>query len=258
MCIHSVAIITFVSAGFMFISTLLTCLGYFGAIKGKYPSFDLKVYPEGRLSADYLDLVWEWRNSMFPTQIAIDFFITTSLIMLTQGIHVLKKIHTEKYSMIHRVMYNLFLAGAILPSIEFLENLGTSASSAEIWNYKDLANPDKRHLEISYFINQSRSVWVFSIFYVCLGIAFVLYFVLNLKHLKINKGHGVIGLICAILCFIAFGLAIGSFFQSALLVAFGGVNLVLMGIAFPVWLIWLGVFIHKQFRTKIQDTPKTE
>ena len=35
------------SAAFMVLSTLLACLSYFGAVKGKYPEFDISVYPEG-------------------------------------------------------------------------------------------------------------------------------------------------------------------------------------------------------------------
>ena len=149
--------------------------------------------------------------------------------------------------MIHRVMYNCFVLGAILPSIEFLQNLGTSASSNEIWRFRNLASDDKRALEISFYINQSRSMWIFSVFYIFLGIGFVLYFVLTIKRKK-GRMHGLLGVFCSILCVIAFGLAIGSFFEGKLLVAFGAINLLLAGISFPAWLIWLAIIIHRNFK----------
>ena len=72
-----VSVMCVISALSMMISTLISCLAYFGAINGEYPQFDINTYKDGRLDPTYLNIVWQWRDSLFPAQIALDFFMAS-------------------------------------------------------------------------------------------------------------------------------------------------------------------------------------
>ncbi len=83
------------------------------------------------------------------------------------------------------------------------------------------------------------SIWIFSLDYLFLATGFGLSAFLSFRYRVISSWHGLLGAVNAVLCLAAFALEVAQVANAEAYYAFGAVTLLLLGGAFPAWLVWL-------------------
>ena len=161
------------------------------------------------------------------------------LLAVLHPVNCLNKIYRGRVGAVPlSVMTFSFSVGVALNGFEFLENLGTEATGAQLSRVASRC-ADRVSLELAYNLGESLSIWIFSLDYVFLATGFAVSSFFSFRYALINSWHGVVGGVCALLCMASFALEIAQVADASVFSAFGAVNLFLMGLAFPVWLAWL-------------------
>eukprot|EP01091_Cochliopodium_minus_P013597 TRINITY_DN4414_c0_g1_i1.p1 TRINITY_DN4414_c0_g1~~TRINITY_DN4414_c0_g1_i1.p1 ORF type:complete len:252 (-),score=52.40 TRINITY_DN4414_c0_g1_i1:20-775(-) len=242
MNVRSGAYCSFASAFCLIIALILNACINFGAFGDPVHTDINDPYNETDLKSK-----WEFNRKIFPAYQAATFFYAIGLLILLQGITCLRKIYGEQENMASKSIYYCFLIGIILPSLQFLQNIGTQKMAGWIsdpnsdWkiNAKDLIS-----LDVSYEISQAQSIWLTSMFFIFFAVGFVIAFYLDTKY-KLGYGfrsHSIFGLVNSVLGVITFGLSIGAFFHDAIGVPYGAFSFI-FGVTFISWVFWLGIIL---------------
>jgi hypothetical protein len=158
----------------------------------------------------------------------------------------LKNVHKGTPGNTPKIMSLFFFAAAVLPTIEFLQNLGSYGMADVMTNWGDFDVNFLPSVEIAFLIAQSRGIWVFSLQFIFYGLAFATTSFLTLRYHQLPAAHAIVGLVCALLSFLVFIFEIVAFtdfetFAVALGVTFGLWSLLVV----PVYLIATGIALRK-------------
>jgi hypothetical protein len=226
---------------------------YFGWTGPDYPSYDSIKY-QSKLDVQYLVRLWQYRRDIFGHLLAIDFFACMGLFFSFYSILCVSKIYKFSGGAIKKIMLYSYLVGAVLPVIEFLQNMGgyTEAYNLSLYiaDLKDNAS-SYASLEISFRLAQAQSVWVYSMIYLAIGLSLLCSSYLFWKEDKFrSRPHAILGVIVAVIGFVAFSVEASTFFDEALRTVFGVVTLFWGVGCFPAWLMILGWRLNKYVVTE--------
>jgi hypothetical protein len=164
--------------------------------------------------------------------------------MAIHPVNCLKKLYsvTTARPFLYSTMAYSFIFGVALNGFEFLENLGTQATGMQLSSVA-VTCENRQALEIAYNLGESLSSWIFSLDYVFIAVGFAISTFLSFRYPLFTTWHGVVGAICTILSLAAFALDVAQVATSSVYTAYGTVSLLLMGVFFPLWLVWLGYYL---------------
>jgi len=177
----------------------------------------------------------------------------------------LKKIFRNSPGLSKNLMVYSFVTATILPIIEFLRNLGAYEEAYNLYQdlrafTSDTPNDSYIALEISFRMTQAQSIWIFSSIYLAVGMSLVCasYLFWGKPDFP-SKRHAYLGIGIAGLGFLSFSFEVTSFFDADLMTAFGVATLFWGVVAFPVWLVWLGVRLHRHaaMTTVVTETTRS-
>ena len=131
-------------------------------------------------------------------------------IILIQAISNLRKIYGMKEELLSKSIYYCFVLGAVLTSIQFLQNMGSQMVGEWISdpNSDWMIQPqDYVTLHLAYSISQAQSLWLGDLYFLLFSIGLLITFFLEMKH-KPGFGlriHSIIGVIISVVGVITFG-----------------------------------------------------
>merc|ERR1711879_383412 len=123
---------TIIGVVFVLASGCLSVLTGFEVIGPQRPKGD------ENFSALNLHAKWKCRRESFIFILSEDFLGALGVIMLLPAFQSLRRILTEKSGTLLQVMYFCFVIGITLPTIEFLQNLGSASASDAISTWDNL------------------------------------------------------------------------------------------------------------------------
>lgn len=249
--LHSGRAAAWLATILLWIPSGLSVLLYFDWTNHKYPVYNSDIYGS-YLDSRYLAQVWAWRRANFGFILSLDFFGALGLLISIYCIFCIKSIYKWSARFLSNIMLYTYLIGALLPSLEFLQNMGAYTAAYDL--YQQITNMnDFVSLEISYQISQASSVWVFSLIYVLLGISVLCASALFWFDAEYrSKAHAILGVVVASVGFIAFIIEVSLFFNrtsQSLRYGFGVMTLFWGVICMPLWLIMLGHRINRVYET---------
>jgi len=242
----------------LWVPSVIAVFLYFGWTTEEYPSYNTNIYGS-RLDPAYLKKLWDYRRSTFSYLLAIDFFVCMGLLFALYSIMCVKKIFKHSSGMAKNLMVYAFIIATILPIFEFLRDMGAYEEaynlSEEVRDHntnQTVMDANYSALEISFRMTQAQSVWIFSSIYLAVGLSLLCASYLFWRKTDFpSKGHAYLGVAIATIGFLSFAFEIASFFNETLLLIFGITTLLWGVVAFPLWLVWLGVRLHREGRTEV-------
>jgi len=206
----------------------------------------------GQLDPAYLKALWAWNRENFPWFLLIDACICFAMLLLVHVAMCLKKCFPRGQGMGRTLMANAFIIGAIIPTVEFLQDLGsTSAADWISSNDPPLGDNAWISLQISWLLAVSRSLYLYAMLYVFLAFGFGFFGWLTLKDRPFQGAQGlaklvaVLGLAVAFLGIIVLGLEVSVFFDTSLAVPFGIFVMFWAMIGMPIWLLGAGALLSR-------------
>ena len=85
----------------------------------------------GRLGIAYLSSLWSWNRKAFSSLLVADFLLALALLLLAHSVYCLKKYYPRSVGTARNIMLTAFVVAAIIPTIQFLQNLG--ARTVALW-----------------------------------------------------------------------------------------------------------------------------
>jgi len=193
--------------------------------------------------------IFAWRRTQLAVDIWIDLLLSAGLLGLAYCTLILKRIFRKfrgGTTDIPRFMVGCFFIGAILPSVQFLQSVGftTASNLMSDWNVmKDPANPQPlQTLFIATELVRFSTLYLFSLQFIFIPVGLILAAVMTLESESLPRGHGILGIITAIIGFLVFILEVITFNEAgiAALVILGILVLLWGVILLPIWMVWLG------------------
>jgi len=235
----------FASAVCFEVSGIVIVLLYLGVFTGTELPSSAK-YQGGNLDPAYLQKLWAWNKSALPAVVVFDIFISVALLLLAHATICLKKCYRGGQGMARTLMSNCFLIGAVLPSIEFLQDLGSNTAAVWISGWQYLPDTALQSLQISWLLALSRSIYLYALLYVLLSLGLFLNAYLSYSERPFGGiQHGLMGIVVGLVGYVTLGFEIASFFHTNLYLGFGIVNIFWAMILMPAWMVWLGFLLGK-------------
>lgn len=82
----------------------------------------------------YLTYLWHWNERAFPSMLAADFLLALALLLLVHSVYCLKKYYPRSVGTARDLMLACFVVAAVIPTIQFLQNLGARTVALWIFN----------------------------------------------------------------------------------------------------------------------------
>lgn len=204
---------------------------------------------------DALQEVWRFRTDSLPIIVAVDAHVCIALILVLHVAVALKNMFKGTFGLARQVMFWSFALGAILPLIEFLQNLGSFGMAEAIVNWPEFPVENYPSLELSYLLTQARGLWVYSMQFVFLGIGFTLVSLMSLRYHTFPTAYSVFGLFVALSSFGVFIFELVSFSDIETFGAALGITFFVWAVFIvPAWLIATGIALRK-FVPKVVVAP---
>jgi len=143
-------------------------------------------------------------------------------------------------------MVACFFIGALLPSLETLQQLGTTTTADWITGWDNFPDEGFKLLYISSLLSSGRGLYLFSMQFLMVSVGLILASHLSLVTQELPKSHAIFGIITSIVGFITFILEIVTFQVGGGIGIALLISLILWGvILMPIWTIWLGVELRR-------------
>lgn len=122
------------------------------------------------------------------------------------------------------MMSNAFLIGAIVPSVQFLQDLGSTSAGTWISSMQ-LDDEGLVALQVSWLLSLSRSVYLYSLMYVFLSLGLFLNAYLCIrespfKNMGFAGTHAMFGVACGIIAWLLLFVGVGMFFHDLMAAGF--------------------------------------
>ena len=172
----------------------------------------------------------------------------------------LRKIYRRHNGVAHRVMFYCFVAGAFLPLIEFLQNIGATsmaewmATPGSEWHI--IGSPELiQSLDVAFTITISRSLWIFSLVNLLLACALLCEYILEQSNLKGNglHAHSILAVVIAGISILGWIFELAAFWSPFEVLATAGALNLLFVLLMCLWCIWLAFFIFPSFDLAADD-----
>jgi len=242
------------SAIFLFISSLLQVL-QLAEVTGVQPK--AQTYQGNSTTADqvywtheYLEDFWIYRRSQLGVDITIGLLMSIALLGLAYIVLCLKRVF-RRYkggdSDLPGFMLGCFAIGAILPSLSILQSLGGSTTAAVIAGVPEFPDEAFQSLQISYILNQGRSLYDQSAVFIFVSVGMLIAGILSVETGELPQGHAVLGFLTAVFGLISFALEVVTFQANGGAVVYGFAAFVVIWGMFlvPIWTLWLGVLLPR-------------
>jgi len=249
---HSIrTVLAILSALAIWIAALLQVLQAFGVTKDESvetPTFNATIIANFRqLDPPTLIKYWAYRRSQASIDISSDLLFSLGLLCLAYCVLCLKRIFKKwtKDSDLPNFMVGCFFFGALIPSLEFLQAVGSATTSNWIAAWPGFPPIGFQILYVSSVLDQGRGIYLLSLQFLFISIGLSITTHLSWKTGDLPKKHAVLGGITAAVGFLTFLMEFLTFQAAGTGQAFG-IGILLWGIIFlPIWTIWLGVELRR-------------
>jgi len=187
------------------------------------------------------------------------------MLLLVHVAMCLKKCFPRGQGMGRTLMANAFIIGAIIPAVEFLQDLGSTSAADYISSTSpELDNDAWISLQISWLLAVSRSLYLYAMLYVFLAFGFGFFAWITLKDRPFQGAQGlakliaVLGLAVAFIGIIVLGLEVAVFFNTDLAVPFGIFIMFWAMIGMPVWLLGAGALLARATSVSMHLSQREE
>lgn len=86
------------------------------------------------MSPSYLTVLWHWNQRAFSSMLAADFLLALALLLLVHSVYCLKKYYPRSVGTARDVMLACFVVASVIPTIQFLQNLGARTSALWVFD----------------------------------------------------------------------------------------------------------------------------
>jgi len=262
---HSIRrIVAICSAGLIWLAAILQVLQSVGVTPGpKQPNFGNKNTRSLLRQLDTATLIqyWQYKAGQLKTDTSIDIFYSAGLFSLAYCVLILKRVFRRFKngdSDIPGFMSGCFFFGALFPSIQLLQSLGTTTIADGISQWKNLPATGLQSLYISYNLQRGSGIYLFSSQFIFVSIGLILASYLSLKTDELPAKHAILGFITAffgLLCFMTEVITFNVDGRGAA-ITFGICLLIYGVICLPVWILWLGIELKRLKQDR--DAQKAE
>jgi len=246
---YTVAILSAIA---IWIACLLQALQSFDLTGGVQPNFRDQAYQNNTRTLDpgTLRAYFNWKNGQRGVDVAIDLFASAGLGGLAYTVLVLKRVfrrHKGGDSDLPNLMSACFFIGALLPSIQFLQSLGSTVTSDWISQLNGLPDVGIQAVFVATRIQQGAGLYMFSIQFLFVSFGLAVSSHLTWKTSDLPSKHGVFGAITAAFGFMSFIFEIAAFNAQTMGVSitFGFFVLIYGVLLLPIWMIWLGIELKR-------------
>lgn len=259
-------LVAFGAAGLILVAAFLDVLLFAGVTAG--PPEDPFFFDWGgtnqpaqratSLSHDFLVRSWSWNLRAFPSLLTSDLLLSLGLFGVAYVAWVLTKAYRAAGGLAAKIMLLFFALGALVPSVGFLQNLGSTTAGNRI--FSDWVAPGNQYaeettlvaLQLAYLMSVGRSVWIQALLYVLLGCGFGFCGYLGLVHSseqrsnRLPRGfrfHAFLSFAAGVTGFVVFIVDEIKFFNVNFYAAYGVATVVYLVLLVPAWCVWLGLLL---------------
>jgi len=260
---HSIrTFLAVLSAIAIWIAALLQALQSFGVTHDENieaPNFNSTTAELLRkLDPPTLRQYWAFKKSQASIDISIDLLFSLGLLSLAYCVLCLKRVFRRwtKDSDLPNFMTGCFFFGALIPSLQFLQTVGSTTTSNWVAGWQGLPDVGFQILYVSNVLDQGRGLYLLSVQFLFISIGMSIVSHLSWKTGDLPKKHAILGGITAAVGFVTFLLEFLTFQAAGTGAAFG-IFILLWGIILlPIWTIWLGVEL-KRLKEEVQRDRDT-
>jgi len=211
-----------------------------------------------KLDPPTLRQFWAFKKSQASIDISIDLLFSLGLLCLAYCVLCLKRVFKRwtKDSDLPNFMTGCFFFGALIPSLQFLQTVGSTTTSNWVAGWEGLPDVGFQILYISNVLDQGRGLYLLSVQFLFISIGMAIVSHLSWKTGDLPKKHAVLGGITAVVGFVTFLLEFLTFQAAGTGAAFGIFVLLWGIILIPSWTIWLGVEL-KRLKEEVRRDRET-
>jgi len=211
-----------------------------------------------KLDPPTLRQFWAFKKSQASIDISIDLLFSLGLLCLAYCVLCLKRVFKRwtKDSDLPNFMTGCFFFGALIPSLQFLQTVGSTTTSNWVAGWEGLPDVGFQILYISNVLDQGRGLYLLSVQFLFISIGMAIVSHLSWKTGDLPKKHAVLGGITAVVGFVTFLLEFITFQAAGTGAAFGIFVLLWGIILIPSWTIWLGVEL-KRLKEEVRRDRET-
>jgi len=196
---------------------------------------------------------WAFKKSQAGIDYSIDLLFSLGLLCLAYCVLCLRRVFKRwtKESDLPNFMTGCFFFGALIPSLQFLQTVGSTTTSNFVAGWEGLPDIGFQILYVSNVLDQGRGLYLLSVQFLFISIGMAIVSHLSWKTGDLPKKHAILGGITSAVGFVTFLLEFLTF-QAAGTGAAWGIFILLWGIILlPIWTIWLGVEL-KRLKEEVQ------